>query len=183
MIGTRTAAWAPCPGIAAAVVIDEHDEALQSESSPTWHARDVVVERCRRAEVPVVVGVTVPDGHRPALATGGPTARVARARRLADPRRRRPIGPGTVAALVADVDVDRPPPRSRPPGGLRDQHDRTGAAPGVSPVPRPRPLRALRGRRRTGGPPAYWCAAGAARPDRRCASSAGRRRSPTCGRG
>ena len=49
VIGTRTAAWAPCPGIAAAVVIDEHDEALQSESSPTWHARDVVVERCRRA--------------------------------------------------------------------------------------------------------------------------------------
>ena len=55
VIGTRTAAWAPCPDIAAAVVIDEHDEALQSESSPTWHARDVVVERCRLAGVPVVV--------------------------------------------------------------------------------------------------------------------------------
>jgi primosomal protein N' (replication factor Y) len=55
VIGTRTAAWAPCPGLAAAVVIDEHDEALQSESSPTWHARDVVVERCRRAQVPVVL--------------------------------------------------------------------------------------------------------------------------------
>ncbi len=54
VIGTRTAAWAPCPGIAAAVVIDEHDEALQSESSPTWHARDVVVERCRLAGAPVV---------------------------------------------------------------------------------------------------------------------------------
>lgn len=55
VIGTRTAAWAPCPDIAAAVVIDEHDEALQSETSPTWHARDVVIERCRRADVPVVV--------------------------------------------------------------------------------------------------------------------------------
>ena len=55
VIGARTAAWAPCPGIAAAVVIDEHDEALQSEGSPTWHARDVVIERCRRADVPVVV--------------------------------------------------------------------------------------------------------------------------------
>ena len=54
VIGARGAAWAPCPGIAAAVVIDEHDEALQSESSPTWHARDVVVERCRLAGVPVV---------------------------------------------------------------------------------------------------------------------------------
>jgi primosomal protein N' (replication factor Y) len=55
VIGARTAAWAPCPGIAAAVVIDEHDEALQSESSPTWHARDVVVERCRTAHAPVVL--------------------------------------------------------------------------------------------------------------------------------
>ncbi len=55
VIGTRTAAWSPCPDIAAAVVIDEHDEALQSESSPTWHARDVVIERCRVAGAPVVV--------------------------------------------------------------------------------------------------------------------------------
>ena len=29
VIGTRSAAWAPCPGIAAALVVDEHDEALQ----------------------------------------------------------------------------------------------------------------------------------------------------------
>jgi primosomal protein N' (replication factor Y) len=55
VIGPRSAAWSPCPEIAAAIVIDEHDEALQSESSPTWHARDVVVERCRVASVPVVV--------------------------------------------------------------------------------------------------------------------------------
>lgn len=55
VIGARTAAWAPCPGIATAVVIDEHDEAMQSEGSPTWHARDVVIERCRRADVPAVV--------------------------------------------------------------------------------------------------------------------------------
>jgi primosomal protein N' (replication factor Y) len=54
VIGARTAAWAPCPGIAAAVVIDEHDEAMQSERSPTWHSRDVVVERCRLAGVPAV---------------------------------------------------------------------------------------------------------------------------------
>ena len=55
VIGTRTAAWAPCPGLAAAVVLDEHDEALQDEGSPTWHARDVVVERCRRLGVPVLL--------------------------------------------------------------------------------------------------------------------------------
>src|SRR5690606_4416932 len=48
VIGSRVAAWAPCPGLVAAVVVDEHDEALQDEGSPTWHARDVVIERCRR---------------------------------------------------------------------------------------------------------------------------------------
>ena len=28
VIGPRSAAWAPCPDMASAVVIDEHDEAL-----------------------------------------------------------------------------------------------------------------------------------------------------------
>jgi primosomal protein N' (replication factor Y) (superfamily II helicase) len=55
VIGSRIAAWAPCPGLAAVVVIDEHDEALQDEGSPTWHARDVVVERGRRAGAPVLL--------------------------------------------------------------------------------------------------------------------------------
>jgi primosomal protein N' (replication factor Y) (superfamily II helicase) len=53
--GSRIAAWAPCPDLAAAVVLDEHDEALQDEGSPTWHARDVVIERCRRLGVPVLL--------------------------------------------------------------------------------------------------------------------------------
>jgi primosomal protein N' (replication factor Y) (superfamily II helicase) len=55
VIGSRVAAWAPCPDVAAAVVVDEHDEALQEERSPTWHARDVVVERAARAGAPVLL--------------------------------------------------------------------------------------------------------------------------------
>jgi primosomal protein N' (replication factor Y) len=55
VIGSRVAAWAPVVDLSAAVVIDEHDEALQEEGSPTWHARDVVVERCRRAGAPVLL--------------------------------------------------------------------------------------------------------------------------------
>ena len=55
VIGSRSAAWAPCRGLSVAVVIDEQDEALQEERSPTWHARDVIVERCRRAGVPYVL--------------------------------------------------------------------------------------------------------------------------------
>ncbi len=49
VVGTRTAVWAPCPGLRAIVVLDEHDEALQEERTPTWHARDVAVERAERA--------------------------------------------------------------------------------------------------------------------------------------
>ncbi|MGA0878323.1 MAG: hypothetical protein ACO3SP_04330 [Ilumatobacteraceae bacterium] len=55
VIGSRSAAFAPCPGMAVAVVIDEHDESLQEERTPTWHARDVVAERARRLAVPVLL--------------------------------------------------------------------------------------------------------------------------------
>jgi primosomal protein N' (replication factor Y) len=52
VVGARAAAWAPVPRLAAAVVIDEHDEVYQEERAPTWNARDVVVERARRAGAP-----------------------------------------------------------------------------------------------------------------------------------
>jgi primosomal protein N' (replication factor Y) len=55
VIGARAAVWAPCPDLAAIVVVDEHDESLQEERSPTWHARDVAVERARRAGIPVLL--------------------------------------------------------------------------------------------------------------------------------
>ena len=48
-IGTRAAAWAPRPRLDAVLVLDEHDEAYQEERAPTWHARDVALERARRA--------------------------------------------------------------------------------------------------------------------------------------
>ena len=52
VVGARAAAWAPAPGLARAIVLDEHDEVYQQEQAPTWHARDVVIERTRRAGVP-----------------------------------------------------------------------------------------------------------------------------------
>ncbi|MAT03801.1 MAG: hypothetical protein CL424_02000 [Acidimicrobiaceae bacterium] len=55
VVGSRSAAWAPCRDLAAAVIVDEHDEALQDEGSPTWHARDVMIERCRRAGAPLLL--------------------------------------------------------------------------------------------------------------------------------
>lgn len=55
VVGARAAAWAPVDDLAAVVVLDEHDEGLKEERSPTWHARDVAVERARRAGVPCVL--------------------------------------------------------------------------------------------------------------------------------
>jgi primosomal protein N' (replication factor Y) len=55
VIGSRSAAFAPCPGLKVAVVLDEHEESLQEERAPTWHARDVLAERCRRAEAPLLL--------------------------------------------------------------------------------------------------------------------------------
>ena len=77
VIGGRAAAFAPCPGLSVAMVLDEHDEALQEERSPSWHARDVLSERARRAEA-VFVAVS------PA-----PTVVVSEGRRIVAPERER----------------------------------------------------------------------------------------------
>jgi primosomal protein N' (replication factor Y) len=55
VVGTRAAAWAPVGDLASIVVLDEHDEAHQQEQAPTWHARDVALERADRAGVPCLL--------------------------------------------------------------------------------------------------------------------------------
>jgi primosomal protein N' (replication factor Y) len=64
--------WAPAIDLDTVVVVDEHDESLQAERVPTWHARDVAVERARRAgarcllvsAAPSLEGWTVADRRR-----------------------------------------------------------------------------------------------------------------------
>ena len=60
VVGTLTAVWLPMPRLAAVAVFDEHSESLQSERAPTWHARDVALERARRAGAPAVLVSPVP---------------------------------------------------------------------------------------------------------------------------
>lgn len=60
VVGTRTAVWLPMPRLAAVVVLDEHSEGLQSEQTPTWHAREVALERARRVGAPAVLVSPVP---------------------------------------------------------------------------------------------------------------------------
>jgi primosomal protein N' (replication factor Y) len=61
VVGTRAAAWAPVGGLAAVVVLDEHDEAHQQEQAPTWSARDVGAERAARAGVPCLLTSPCPS--------------------------------------------------------------------------------------------------------------------------
>ncbi len=61
VIGTRIAAWARIADLGAIVVFDEHDEAHQEERSPTWHARDVAIERGNRSGVDVFLVSPVPS--------------------------------------------------------------------------------------------------------------------------
>ncbi len=60
-VGARAGAWAPRPRLGAVLVVEEHDEAYQEERAPTWNARDVVVERARRADVPCVLTSPCPS--------------------------------------------------------------------------------------------------------------------------
>jgi len=52
VVGARAAAFAPVPRLAAAVVLDAHDEAYHEERAPTWAAWAVVAERARREGAP-----------------------------------------------------------------------------------------------------------------------------------
>lgn len=51
-VGSRAAAFAPLPALAAAIVLDAHDEAYHEERAPTWSAWEVVAERARRDGAP-----------------------------------------------------------------------------------------------------------------------------------
>ena len=135
VIGTRSAAWAPCPGIAAAIVIDEHDEALQEERSPTWHARDVVVERCRRAGVPSVLVSPIPtlvaveeyagtDGvvHPPERRERAAWPRVVVVDRSDEDPWKRSLVTSALIERIRNPESDR---------GVREQHHRQGARAGL----------------------------------------------------
>ena len=60
-VGTRTAAFAPMTDIDAVLVFDEHDSAYKEERAPSWNARDVAIERARRAGVPCVLASPTPS--------------------------------------------------------------------------------------------------------------------------
>src|SRR5437763_1384205 len=76
VVGARAAAWAPLERPSAVVVLDEHDEAYQEERAPTWNARDVAIERARRAGGPWLLVSPCPSLDALAM---GPLETVSRA--------------------------------------------------------------------------------------------------------
>ncbi|MBV9661487.1 MAG: hypothetical protein JO337_10045 [Acidimicrobiales bacterium] len=75
VIGPRGAAWAPCPDLAAIVVLDAHDERLTQDGVPTWGAIPVAVERARRAGVACLLVSSCPT---PELLAFGPLVTIGR---------------------------------------------------------------------------------------------------------
>ena len=60
VVGARSAVWASIPELKSIIVLDEHDERLQDERSPTWHSRDVAIERARALGIPCLLVSPLP---------------------------------------------------------------------------------------------------------------------------
>lgn len=118
VLGGRIAAFAPVPDLRAVVILDDADEALQEERAPTWHARDLLVERATRCGAPVTFVTPAPTVD--ASAAAGAPARPSRAVEregwpvveIADRRDEPPgagiaghaLGPALRRALAQDLD-------------------------------------------------------------------------------
>jgi primosomal protein N' (replication factor Y) len=61
VVGTRAAAWAPIPRLAAVVVLDSADESHRQQQTPTWDAWELVAERARRDGAPCILSAACPS--------------------------------------------------------------------------------------------------------------------------
>jgi primosomal protein N' (replication factor Y) len=103
VVGGRSAVWAPVPDLAAVVVFDEGDEALEEERAPTWNARDVAVERAQRAGAALRVITPAPTVDA-LVAVGEPKQKSGRwpPVEVVDQRDEEP-GHGLLSAALADA--------------------------------------------------------------------------------
>ncbi|MCC7462722.1 MAG: primosomal protein N' [Gammaproteobacteria bacterium] len=102
VIGTRSAVFAPLPGLGLVIVDEEHDGSFkQQEGGCRYSARDLAVLRAQHAQVPVVLGSATPSFETLHNVDTG------RYRRLLLPRR----ADQAVAPRLALIDLRSHPPR------------------------------------------------------------------------
>ncbi len=61
VVGARSAVFAPVPDLGLLIIDEEHDGSYKSGSSPRYHARQVAMQRCRKLNVPLVMGSATPS--------------------------------------------------------------------------------------------------------------------------
>lgn len=108
VVGGRIAVLAPVPDLAALVILDDLDEALEEERAPAWHALDLALERANRvgARVEVVSPAPGAEAMTMAHAIAAPDRRLERdgwARLDVVDLRSEPPGSGLLSSGLADA--------------------------------------------------------------------------------
>jgi primosomal protein N' (replication factor Y) len=107
VVGGRAAVLAPVPDLTAVILLDDGAEAHKEERSPTWHARDLAIERARRAHSRAVLVSPAPPMEavasapvvilsRPTERTGWPVLEVV-------DRHREPPGLGLFSSRLVEA--------------------------------------------------------------------------------
>ncbi len=84
VVGTRSAVFAPLPGLTLLLVDEEHDASYKQEETPRYHGRDVAVMRAKLLGCTVVLGSATPSLESWANADAGRYARLEMRRRVND---------------------------------------------------------------------------------------------------
>ncbi len=71
VIGPRSAAFAPAKNLGLLIIDEEHSDSYKSDTSPRYHAREVVQKRSELANCPVVLGSATPSLETYHLAKNG----------------------------------------------------------------------------------------------------------------
>lgn len=99
VVGARSAVFAPVPNLGLIIVDEEHETSYKQEESPRYHARDVALERARRAGALCLLGSATPSLESYVAARKGEW-RLVRLRQRVDGR---PLPPVEVVDMRAEM--------------------------------------------------------------------------------